>query len=59
MGKIGFTTFFRQKDGRFVTILNDNKEDSEILKKEGFKIIQPDEARKLNKFMSEDNPNRI
>jgi len=48
--KIGWTTFFRAKDGRFVTILNDNKEDFDLPKKEGFKKIEPQEARSLNKF---------
>jgi len=48
--KIGWTTLFRIKDGRFITILNDSEEDLDILKKERFKKIDPQEARKLNKF---------
>jgi hypothetical protein len=49
--KIGWSTFY--KDGNFITILNDNSEDLDILKKEGFKIMNPDEARRLNIFMKE------
>lgn len=48
--KIGWTTFFHKKDGKFVTVLNDNTEDFDILKKEGFKEISPQEARGLGKF---------
>ena len=48
--KIGWTTFFHEKDGKFVTVLNDNREDFNILKKEGFKEISPQEARGVGKF---------
>jgi hypothetical protein len=51
--KIGWTTFINQKDGKFITVLNDNKEDFDILRKEGFKEISPNEARKLGKFKEE------
>lgn len=52
--KIGWTTFFKEKEGKFVTVLNDNKDDFGILKKDGFREMNPQEARKLNKFKRED-----
>lgn len=52
--KIGWTTFYQEKDGKFVTLLNDNEEDFNIIKKEGFREISPSEARRLNKFKKDD-----
>lgn len=51
--KIGWTTFMNKKDGKFVTVLNDNRDDFDILRKEGFKETTPQEARSLGKFKEE------
>ena len=51
---IGYTTFYNHQTEKFITILDGNSEDTNILYSLGYATIDPNTARKINKFKPEE-----